>query len=266
MPLLYHTGEQVVAKKQDRKPRAEYIYGTTKGVVKQLEFTVDQGTGEISFGKDTTNVYSETTYGRPKGPKVLSRVPQAGEDLTFSTDAALKKNYDFLCAVDTNTRTIRGKDVSVVGVVIVTPTPVTGGTFWNFDVPFCLEYIGLKAPQENFGWLTAWEYLVQAGMIKPGMRIGMVVDSDLGNINRYNQRKKPVLQSFPLPENMHLVYASCDAGKENVVNKALAAADSISAPTLRAIDTGVAPFNEERLESPWFEGFRKVTPRKITRT
>ena len=94
----------------------------------------------------------------------------------------------------------------------------------------------------------------------------MVVDSDLGNINSYNQRKKSVLQSVFLPENMHLVYASSDAGKENVANKALAAADSISTQTLRAIDVGVAPFNKQRLESPWFEGYRMVMPRNITRT
>jgi hypothetical protein len=255
-----------VTKNQERKPRTEYIFGTTKGVVSQLEFTVDQSTGEIGFGPNVGNTYSEVSYDRPKGPKVLSRVPQKGENLTFSADAALKKNYDFLCAVDTNSRVIQGKDVSATAVLIVTPIPQDKGTSWRFDVPFCLEFVELKEPRENFGWVAACEELWRAGKVTNTMRSGMIVDSDLGNINKFNQRKKPLLASFYLPPNLQLLYASSDVGKENVVNKALAIADSISKQTLDAIEKGVAPFNQQRVITPWYEGYRIVEPRNITRT
>ena len=57
----------------DKKPRTQYIYRVTKGKVSQLELTVDTGTGEISFGPNVGNTYSETSYERSKKPKVLSR-------------------------------------------------------------------------------------------------------------------------------------------------------------------------------------------------
>jgi hypothetical protein len=84
-----------VANEHTRKPRTEYIYGTTKGVVSQLEFTVDTETGEIGFGPNVANTYYEASYDRPKRPKVLSRVPQEGETLTFNIFTALRRNYDF---------------------------------------------------------------------------------------------------------------------------------------------------------------------------
>lgn len=255
-----------MAKDNEKKPRTEYIYGRTKGVVSQLEFTVDTSTGEISFGPNVGNTYTEVTYDRAKGPKVLSRIPQEGEALTFSTDAALKKNYDFLCAVDTNTRVIQDKNVSATAVVIVTPIPQDKGTFWKFDVPFCLEFVELKEPRENFGWVAACEELWRAGKVTKTTRAGMIVDSDLGNINKFNQRKKPLLASFYLPPNLQLLYASSDAGKEYVVNQTLAVADSISTQTLDAIENGLAPFDHERVESPWYEGYRIIEPRNITRT
>jgi hypothetical protein len=252
----------------ERKPRVDYIYGTTKGEISEFEVTIEP-TGEISFGRDMINVYSERTYDRAKGPKVLSRVPQDGDLLTFSQGAALKK-YDFLCAVDTNTRLIRGYSVSVVGILTVAPEPLSRpegpGTFWRFDVPFCLEYIGVKVAPENFGWITAWEHLVQNRIITAAMKVGMIVDSDLGNINSYNQQTKPVFASIHLPKTVQLLYASSDAGKEDVANKALAAADTISTQALRAVEGGAVPFNSELRESPWFERYRIIWPGKKTRT
>ena len=91
----------------------------------------------------------------------------------------------------------------------------------------------------------------------------MIVDSDLGNINKFNQRKKPLLASFYLPPNLQLLYASSDVGKENIVNKVLAVTDSISKQSLDAVEKGIAPFNHERVMSPWYDGYRIFEPRNI---
>ena len=256
-------------KDDERKPRSDYIYGTTKGVVSQLEFTVDGSTGEIGFGPNVDNTYSEISYERAKGPKVLSRIPQTGETLTFNAFTALRRNYDFICAVDTNTKVIRGKKVSVTAVVLVTPSFVGDKNglreFWRFDVPFCIEMIEIKGPPENFGWVAAWDELWRRRIINNEMCVGMIVDSDLGNINKYNQRKVPLLGTFFIRSNQQLIYASNDAGKENVVNKALAAADMVAGQVLRAIETGVAHFNDEIAETEWYERFRIVEPRNVKR-
>jgi hypothetical protein len=60
-----------------RKKRSEAIYATTASAeTTEIVATYDHSTGQMSFGADMVNVYSEVTYERSKGPKVLSRIPQ----------------------------------------------------------------------------------------------------------------------------------------------------------------------------------------------
>ena len=248
-------------KRPTKKKRTEYIYGTTVGEISELSISVSD-LGEVSFGTEMTNTYSEVTYDRPKGPKVLSRVPQSQKSLTFNQGAVLKNNFDYRCAVDTNTRIINGKRISVTGVVTFTPVSIPGPkgieSFWKFGVPFCLEYVEINAPIENFGWYAAWERLHIQKEINASTRVGMVVDSDLGNINKFNQRKMPIFGAFNLPQNVSLIYASSDAGKENIVNRALYLADSVSSQCLEAMASGTIPFDAKVSNSQWYESMRLI--------
>lgn len=250
-----------MAKKPPRKKRTEHLYGMTAGDVSEIVMTVDERTGEIKFGGAMVNTYSEVSYERPKGPKVVSRIPQAAPALTFHSSTALFKNYDFLCAVDTNTRMIKDQKISVVGVVSFRQAPPPQGTseYWALDVPFCWEFVGLRVEKpENFGWLAALEELNRRRLVTPAMRIGMVVDSDLGNLIDYNARGKPFFENRLLPDNVQLVYASADTGGESLLNRVLKVADSVSAQVLDAVATGAAAPNMKRVDSPYFEGQRIV--------
>jgi hypothetical protein len=248
-------------KKPPRKKRIEHLYGTTAGDVTEIVVTVDQRTGEIQFGGAMVNTYSEVSYERPKGPKVVSRIPQAAPALTFHNSTALFKNYDFLCAVDTNTRMINDQKVSAVGVVTFreAPPPQGASEYWALDVPFCWEFVGLRVEKpENFGWLAALEELNHRRLVTPEMCIGMVVDSDLGNLTDYNARRKPFFENRLLPENVQLIYASADTGGESLLNRVLKVADSVSGQVLDAVATGAAAPNLKRIDSPYFEGQRIV--------
>jgi hypothetical protein len=251
-----------------RKKRSEAIYGTTASAeTTEIAVTYDHSTGRVSFGADMVNVYSEVTYERRKGPKTLSRVPQTEREISFSGGDALKRNFDFVVAVDTNTREIQGKRVSVTGVVtakhMIVPGPRGLTDYWKFDVPFCIEFVGVKTKPENLGWVATLEQLYLKAHIATTTRIGMIVDSDLGNIPAYNSRKTEVVPGTLLPENVQLVYASSDAGKENIVNKILAIADSVSSQSLAAVQSGAAPFNTTMIDSPWYETMRMIAPRVI---
>jgi len=86
--------------------------------VNSLGAPVDPETGNISFCQEMINVYSEVSYERTKGPKILSRIPQdCSDDISFDASSALEKNYDFVFAVDTNTLELAGKSLSAVGIV-----------------------------------------------------------------------------------------------------------------------------------------------------
>jgi hypothetical protein len=254
-------------KKPERKKRTEYVYATTKDDVSEIVVTTNSLTGEIGFGTEMTNVYSEVTYDRPKGPKVLSRIPQAHPAVSFDTPPALLRNFDFLCAVDTNDREIQGKRVCVVGIYtfkrVLIPAAAGAKEDWQGDVPFCLEYINIRSDlkPENFGWLAAYEHLLKFSVTDGTKRIGMVVDSDLGNLKAYNNRELPVDGPDFLPPNVTVIYASADAGKENIINQALSIADSVSTQVLDALQSGQAPFNNKPpLDNGSFEGLRVVWP------
>lgn len=207
------------------------------------------------------NTYSETSYERAKGPKVVSRIPQSHDSLTFDGSAALFRNYDFLCAIDTNTRSINGQLVSAVGVLHFWEGQTAPGISeqWDFEVPFCWEFVGLKVEKaENFGWLAAWEELTHRGLISPSVRVGMVVDSDLGNLLAYNARSKPFFENRTLPGNVTLIYASADTGGESLLNRALKIADSAASQVLDAVESGTVAMNTKRRESPYYEGVRIV--------
>lgn len=245
-----------------RKKRNEEIYATTVGDVTEITVHFNALTGEVSFGGEMTNVYSERSYDRPKGPKVLSRVPQSDQKISFDAGPALKKNFDFICAVDTNTRVIQGKRVSVVAVVTVKSItlPERDGlkSYWKHDVPFCIEYVELSQNPENFGWIAAIQLLKARKFIDDSMRVGMIVDSDLGKLRSYNERKEPVGLGLYLPANIQLVYATSDAGKESIVNVSLGLADSAASQCLAKLEAGAIPFNERLANNPYFERDRII--------
>lgn len=252
-------------KSSPRKKRSEYIHATTiSKEMNELIVTINELTGEVTFGSEMTNVYAEVSYERHKGPKILSRIPQKDKWLNFDSGPALTRNFDFICAVDTNTRIINGQKTSVVGVVTLKNNlqlPETRPT-WKLDVPFCWHIIGIKSDQpENFGWYAAWEQLGRDGLINPALQVGMIVDSDLGNLGDYNHRRRPYFENDLLPPNLQLIYASADSGQENLVNQALSAADSVSGQVLNAVASGAISSNLEKLENPWYESMRIVRPR-----
>ncbi len=256
-------------KEQPKKPRTEYLYGSTVGDVSELTITVDQRTGAMTFGKEMTNVYLEKSYDRSKGPKAVYRIPQVNVDMTFDPEKALVKNFDFLCAIDTNTRIIKNEPVSVAGVVTFREAVIPGANglqrYWQFGAPFLVEFVGVRHEKpENLAWVYVLQRFWEQGTIDGRKRAGIVVDSDLGNINDYNHRRKPVFETIHLPPNTQLIYASADTGKDSIVNKALSIADSAASQMLDAIDKGLFPFNNEVVPSPWYEGVRIITPDIVT--
>lgn len=246
----------------DRKPRSESIYGTTTGQVSELKLTVDQRTGAISFGQAMTNVYSERSYERAKSPKVLSRVPQPSHAAMFEDSDALAAHFDRVFAVDTNTRDINGRRISVVGVatlkreVVLGPERVESG--WRFDAPFAIEYGDLVAKPEPFGWMGALEILRARGFYDEGQRVGLIVDSELGLLKDFNARKVPIDSGEFLPQGVTLIYASSDVGRESVLNSALSIADTAASQILSALENGQIPVNTEPSGVEAFKTFRII--------
>ncbi|MBN9083844.1 MAG: hypothetical protein BGP04_16540 [Rhizobiales bacterium 62-17] len=251
---------------EKRKQRAKFIYGTTTSAeIKSIEVMCDPSKEQFSFGNGVTDFYSEMSYERVKGPKILSRVPMANDQLHWREHEALRQNYEFVVAVDTNTISIDGKRISVTGVTIATHSAanfsIELGEFWEFDVPFCFALTGVKEKPENFGWAYSLEQLVARKLITPATKVGMIVDSDLGNIPAYNARKKEFISGNLLPPSVQLIYASSDVGMESIANKALKTADSVSSQIISALRAGAISLGPTE-ENPWYESARIILVNK----
>lgn len=173
----------------------------------------------------------ETVYLRAnasKREKVLNRIVLREQSPRVNLHWELERFSEFF-AVDSNTSMHRE------GAVLV--TSVCQGFFSLEQVGVARlrwEYlISLVTPapaqeRENLGWAIAIQWLQQQNKGISGLT-GLVVDSELSNLERYSRRELPLLPGLPLPENWNLIYATSDAGtREFLPNKMVAAADTFN--------------------------------------
>jgi hypothetical protein len=66
-------------------------------------------------------------------------------------------------------------------------------------------------------------------------KIGVIVDSDLGNLNDYNQRMKPICDNYFLPAEFELIFAS-DKVTDNIFNRMIATCHKLSSIMLEKIE------------------------------
>jgi hypothetical protein len=62
---------------------------------------------------------------------------------------------------------------------------------------------------EPLGWHLLIRFLLNSGALQ-GKRVGLIVDSELGDHVQINTRKKPYYADQMLPGNIALIYASAD--------------------------------------------------------
>lgn len=65
-------------------------------------------------------------------------------------------------------------------------------------------------------------------------QIGIVVDSELGHIKEFNSRERYIIDSFYLPQNFKLIYASADKN-DTVLNWAIKQCDIAAGEILNYI-------------------------------
>ncbi len=215
-----------------RKPRSTSVTVDMGKPTALNGLRFDPITGIVKFLQDGKAVKPassriETGYERIKGQKVLNRIPLPNDQLVAVPDIALK-GFDVLFAIDTNTNRIREKIVSVTCIVTGHPIKIQNYTAFKISAINAIAFWGIKEKQENIAWLTAIEKILMSPMYKNEIKFGLIVDSDLGNIPKYNERILPIYGIIYLPSNMQFIYASADSGKEFVSNKMMSSSDSIA--------------------------------------
>jgi hypothetical protein len=229
---------------------------TAKRPFNQIKF--DMLTGKVGFALDgvpvddaVEGVSFGVTYERPKGPKELTWIPQPPEDARFSPYSFLEQ-FDAVFAVDTNTREIGGIRRSVTAVAATSIELVRSGdgrvaqailqqSVFAYAV-ISVEGCSPTLNPERLGWKLALEGLIPryAGY-RDGKRYALVVDSELGRLPLFNARQEPLVESFFLPGNFTMVYASTDAAMDLHLNKMIDMADKESSLQLEVLAAGKEP-------------------------
>jgi len=203
------------------------------------------------------NARFETTYDRDtKTPKVLHSIPQNQRDITLKPYITLKK-YDLIFAIDTNTKKIKDNTISVSCVVLCKLDYTSEN---KIDIKYapieCFEFRNIKQKHENVAWVKAIERITNNPANNKKTKIGLVVDSDLGNIPAYNNRKMPIYSDFYLPANIELLHASSDAGKEFVLNRIISLCDREAKKLLKKLEKHITNKDLQKVSDKPYTHFR----------
>lgn len=178
----------------------------------------------------------KSQYPRIKGPKVLSAsAMQMDRPLYYAPDYNLL-SYDTILAVDSNTRSIKGIEVSVASIVACRwrvrelPSPIAA-----IGPTQAIELRGTTCHPDLIAWKHVLKGVTNNPEFKPEGKLALIVDSHLGDLEDVQARRKPILGDFYLPEWATLFYAS-DAAADSFVNKVLRTADKHSRELLDQLE------------------------------
>lgn len=222
-------------------PRDHYVIGHGTELVSALTFNFDPATGTFNVPElDPASLRSQISYkrGNGKDDKILYSSPTDGfSALGESFMDQLKKKFDYLIAVDTNTELSRidGYKVSACCICCIVD-PIASLVK---DVPYehLAAYLILDSGDEGNAELLGWHLVATVHISTPFLqskRVGVIVDSELGDHVAINTRTKPYYGNHLLPDNMSLIYAS-DAASETFVNEMIKMNDKNAAQLIKAV-------------------------------
>ena len=148
----------------------------------------------------------------------------------------IKRNFKQIVAIDTNTRTINGRSISVTCSYYTpnllspdqaeTDAELLGG-FISFDC-------GVNP--ETLGWHLILSKYVNPSLLLTGCRLAIVVDSELGRLESFNSRETPYFDDHVLPDHIQFIYAS-DTDSDSLPGKMIRTCDSVADKVLDEICT-----------------------------
>jgi hypothetical protein len=202
----------------DKIPRDHSVIGRAVGKIDHFTISYDPSTGVPRIHElDPESLRSEISYQKKNGKdKVVYSTPV--EDFTALNNAhldQLKKQFDYLIAVDTNTITkperTQGCRISVTASsAIAEPlSAVSSDVVLQPVAAYLILDPGPVVNQELLGWHLLITQLSRVPSLS-SKRVGVIVDSELGLHADINARVKPYYDEHILPANMTLIYASSD--------------------------------------------------------
>ena len=216
----------------NRRPRQISLIGMTSGIVEEINVTFDLSTRSIQITElDPATLRSQVSYERVSGKdKILASVPASSDLPAFDLLAQLKGQASYLVAIDTNTRDVCGRRISVSMACAVPGRLTDHRDPIPFD-PLCAYAIFDAASHTNperIGWHLLLRHHIALAKLGISDRVGVVVDSELGLLPKMNSRMHNYYADHVLPANVVMLYGTSDAGDDSLVNAMIRYCDKYS--------------------------------------
>jgi hypothetical protein len=234
--------KKVKKRAANRKPTAKSLvfkFDEPK-VIPSYQVTADGQVRLLDMGSRVaapSSTFLMTSYARPKGDKVITRMPLANDKPSIHAEGALRR-YKNLFVIDTNTVVLRGVTVSVacLGIADFCDDP-EGNTTLRFAPVWVIEFHNCVDKQENLAWSILQSIILSSPDYSLEDRYAIVTDSDLGKHVAYNERSAPIFGSTFLAPNIDLLYASADVTR-GVLNHLIKWCDREASAFITALERG----------------------------
>jgi len=228
-------------KKKHSKPRSTSIRWRTNGIVSNISVFIDPFSETISANSvEPDSVFSVVSYERQSGKeKVLISAPATQDAPAFDIDLQISLRSSKLIAIDTNTKYICGRKVSVTCAYFADLNLRTATGAIPIE-PLCAYAILEASPEvnvERIGWNLVLKSHVNLNSISASNQVGIVIDSDLSDLQDLNSRKKPYYEDNALPDGCFLLFASSDASTEHIPSEMISLCDRNASMILNHIDS-----------------------------
>lgn len=227
--MARNIGKAKGKKDEGKKPRTEWVYGVTPGLVKYLNVNFDAVTGAFNIPElDPSSMYNKISHERDSGKdKIITQFPLGtGEFYLDNLWQQLISSFDYLMAVDTNYYSSpefrqKNRDYAIgvcSSVVIKGRLADLDGA--SLEIIHHKSYLIATTQDESLFEPAGWHLALSAlnpALLK-GCRLGVIVDHGLGDLPLMNKREIGYFKDFILPEYAQFIYASADKS-ESIINK-----------------------------------------------
>lgn len=186
-------------------------------------------------------VFSETEYSKKEGgKKILTWInDHAVEDIP----SFLAHRFNAIWTIDTNTKVINGSPVSLSSLMECYVQQLSD-TEYRFSYRKNGIFAFRNCPvgeSEKYAWFKLVNMITSQPNYNENVKIALVTDHDLANHSKYNMREIPIYKDFYLHATFTLLYATTDAGRENLLNVFIKECDKDASKILQELEeTGSA--------------------------
>ena len=236
------------AKEKSQKQRFEKIDLTfaNKVIVKNIKIAIDGSQLEIIGHQHFLN--PQIQYIKPSFVELTAYYEKANKrKVLYKYSCAdtyppgnihwVMKSWKRFFAIDTNTRKVEGVQVSITSVIqgYVLDTE-KGVGMYKLDTYYTEANFNVTGNPETFAICKLISKVSKEFAGNENLRFGIITDSELELIDKYNARSEFLLPGLFLPPNFHIMYATAEAGRDTFMpNKMMAMCDQVASKALATI-------------------------------